>query len=862
MDALQTRGILALYYRRHGRGQGQRESGKSIFYQSTASDRYVFDCRTDGFQLWLYVLVAADLYMYASSPLMACTVMYGKEYSIVALILDILLDAIYLVDILVSLNTVRAHWKDEAEVPCILCTRKSIFESYVFQGNFWIDFLGMISHPVLYAAGGSTWYLQPIRLGRLLRILRSWTSVTTVLRTSAKLETRVMLNKSAGFVSKLRMVLCLVVIFFSIHLLACGLIAVAAIEEQAFDLSTWVTNYHGDDPVTVLEMYTTAFYWSTMTLTTIGYGDVGLVTTAERGYGTFGMLTGAMMYAFFISILADELRVKLLNQRAEYEVQKDMQGIEDFVSHLQGIDVHEELLRAVKQVVVHRKRASGANRLYGKDGLLTLSPGLRKVISAYYADHILKRIRVFRDSNEQVSAAPVATPALTDRLRGRLSATPLGRPFLSKEARKNFWQASLADLPGGVETNPIEGASTGSPAPAAADESKRGDGALSPSSRSAGEESPVPFSYGDLQGQSFMKLTRVASGVADVDRAFRQYRTILASKMEVEVFAFGEKMVRESDANDSMYLVKAGRVMVTHTRFSDAPTMLIRTGRIAKAMSGTEQPKAKAPLRAEKSSLSLRATASLGPKEWITSMADTKESAVSFGEEVLLNHRARLPCLYSAKALTLVETFTIERAHIWRAIDELDQVAIPDNVEEQLLREQARLRLCRLARIYFIFRRVKKKEELLASEERLWKAVRRYHRTHAHHHYHSVSGKRKVYYGEEGVSVGTRTSGLLGHSMGRGFTARASRDMDGSALGGIGRRPSDGYTALVDMERHLSNGSADAERSSSAGSEAEPSSAAVLRLGRRLDDLCDRVGRIQELLEGRATHAPAGETAS
>ena len=46
--------------------------------------------------------------------------------------------------------------------------------------------------------------------------------------------------------------------------------------------------------------YVTALYWSVMTLTTIGYGDVAPVTLGEQCLCIFAMLLGGSIYAYVI----------------------------------------------------------------------------------------------------------------------------------------------------------------------------------------------------------------------------------------------------------------------------------------------------------------------------------------------------------------------------------------------------------------------------------------------------------------------------------------------------------------------------------------------------------------------------------
>ena len=58
----------------------------------------------------------------------------------------------------------------------------------------------------------------------------------------------------------------------------------------------WMTEY----PYVAGSEYITALYWSVMTLTTIGYGDVAPVTPGEQVLCIFAMLLGGSIYAYVI----------------------------------------------------------------------------------------------------------------------------------------------------------------------------------------------------------------------------------------------------------------------------------------------------------------------------------------------------------------------------------------------------------------------------------------------------------------------------------------------------------------------------------------------------------------------------------
>lgn len=52
------------------------------------------------------------------------------------------------------------------------------------------------------------------------------------------------------------------------------------------------------------QAYINALYWSSMTLTTIGYGDLTPSTAAQRVFVVFMMLIGAFMYGYVIGAVS------------------------------------------------------------------------------------------------------------------------------------------------------------------------------------------------------------------------------------------------------------------------------------------------------------------------------------------------------------------------------------------------------------------------------------------------------------------------------------------------------------------------------------------------------------------------------
>ena len=142
--------------------------------------------------------------------------------------------------------------------------------------------------------------LRLLRLMKLLRILRAG-------RIFQRLETQYQIDYS-----KLELVKFVILALITSHWMACafGIVADLEASDHNWMYYTAFNKYTEDGTLTEgmnprevvsdLEVYFAAFYWSSMTMTTIGYGDIVPSTLTERIFCSIMMLVGAFAYGYII----------------------------------------------------------------------------------------------------------------------------------------------------------------------------------------------------------------------------------------------------------------------------------------------------------------------------------------------------------------------------------------------------------------------------------------------------------------------------------------------------------------------------------------------------------------------------------
>ena len=340
--------------------------------------------------------------------LIACLVLYSsvvtpykiafKENNTKEDTSDIIIDLILLIDII--LNFFCAYYDKEEN---LVKNHKQIVIKYL-QGWFIIDFISIFPF-WLFLNGKSNGLTKFSKMSRIPKVYKL-TKLIKVLRLS-KMRKKGATSLSKIFFEKFKinanvekLITFLITFLLLSHLSTCIWYFVAKLED--LNPNCWVVRL-GYIDASNFQIYILSFYWTLMTVTTVGYGDVSAGTTIERIYNLFIMSFGVLMYSFAIGSLSSI--VAAMDQKTEEMNEK----LKILASIKKEYHLDKELYDKVRKVI---KFDLSRNQKDKMEFLQELPNKLRIELSQIMHDKVVQNLYFFKDQPSDFFAyvAPLLKP--------------------------------------------------------------------------------------------------------------------------------------------------------------------------------------------------------------------------------------------------------------------------------------------------------------------------------------------------------------------------------------------------------------------------------------------------------------------
>jgi hypothetical protein len=213
------------------------------------------------------------------------------------------------------------------------------------HGWFSVDLVSAIPFDLIALSGGSDEFVRIIRVLKLLKLLRMIQAVRKLKRWQEEV-----LTLSHGVFSALQLITLLTL---TSHWFACVWGLTGRTMNEKYNDSSWITALEeskGRKFDTPIRQYVASLYMSVMTITTVGYGDVGGIREEELWVATGMMIVGTMIFAYLIGELVSV--VGLINE--DENVFK--QSLDELNVMMIEANLPKDLCKELRAYMIHAKR--------------------------------------------------------------------------------------------------------------------------------------------------------------------------------------------------------------------------------------------------------------------------------------------------------------------------------------------------------------------------------------------------------------------------------------------------------------------------------------------------------------------------
>jgi hypothetical protein len=273
---------------------------------------------------WQYFMMAVDFtYTAFWVPYSVVFVLEDCSWNSPTAIVDFVAGWLYVLDVLVNLRVGYSIVHKLSRTVELDGRRSASF--YVRRGTFCVDVLATIPvylQTACLATHGynlRTFAQILMQLMRLLRLVRFYRLVRLLMTDALDVASFTVKRAMGGRMVLFQMVNIVILYGLTAHMMACAWYFTAALEDSLpswppvnGEIQSCLDNEEDDAPVTWLTKagilcspngvkYTAAFYYATMTITTVGYGDIAGDTTAEQAVASVMMFIGAIFFGYLVS---------------------------------------------------------------------------------------------------------------------------------------------------------------------------------------------------------------------------------------------------------------------------------------------------------------------------------------------------------------------------------------------------------------------------------------------------------------------------------------------------------------------------------------------------------------------------------
>ncbi len=226
------------------------------------------------------------------------------------------------------------------------------------KSYFIFDFLAII--PIAIFPNPSLWQLLP-----LIKIISMFRRVSFVRQTLLKFASMGVVFQFLYWFAQIT------------HWISCGWLKIDGINENQ----------------TVLSNYISALYWTTTTLTTVGYGDIVPHTNIEKLYSIFVMIIGVGFYGYLIGNV-----VSVITKR-DPAYEKFINNLENLAALVKYRNLPKSLATRIKQYFLYLwKQKLG----YHEESFLEELPdGLKLETLTFLRQKVFKNLDLFKDASTE-----------------------------------------------------------------------------------------------------------------------------------------------------------------------------------------------------------------------------------------------------------------------------------------------------------------------------------------------------------------------------------------------------------------------------------------------------------------------------